>query len=492
MNLIANADFRQGGSLPEGWACGKAAGFGCETGAGPAGGRCLSVSGPEEEVTLRQTGLVLIPGEAYRLSAWIRTEAFTDPSRARVILIHPGTRWRAHLEPARETAGWSRYDAVCTPAPVPDPRYNLVIAVQKGPGRVQVADIALEPLSSTAHAAPRSTVPPLAISPRYAAVPEGGSVALTLHGAPPAASLRLAVHGPDYAAATDLEPGTGPCRYRFEAASVPAHGLYTVTAFHRETAAFAVASIDRLSRATCAAFGQAADAAALVPPAHLLFLGDSLTDFHRGCNYVDKVAFWLQRRHGPGITVRNAGVGGDFVTRVWDRLTQSLTDGKPAHRAHMYDALYRPMPTHVFIFLGHNDSKLTHASGYTTGFVPLPLFEDCYRRIVRRIRADTGARITLLSTMSSFYDTAKANADKARAGGGTPNLFGKPEALERYNAAIRTIAAGEGCGFIDVYTPSRRHPDKRSLFMPGDGVHISNQGNELVALELLAGLARRA
>lgn len=491
LNLIANGDFAAGATAPEGWECKPPTGF-VFTSCVHSNTRAVLIVDPPADVTLRQRSFVLIPGESYRLSAEFMTDGFADPSQAAVILVNPGAKWRVALSPTTVTAGWALHSLVFTVEPATVPHYHLVIAIQKGAGKVGIANVALAPLSPLAHCERAAPLPSLAIAPHYAAVPAGDPMELTIRTSRATSSLRVAIHGPEHRVATDVPVKDGVGRYRLIDHATQGHGLFTVTAFDLATAAWSAAYVDRVDPQTYSAFEQATDATSFKKATHFLFLGDSLTDFHRGYNYVDKLAFWLQRRHGPLVTVKNAGVGGDFVTRVWDRLNHTTHDGAPAHRAHMYDALYTPTPTHVFLFLGHNDSKLTHASGYTVGFVPLARFEDDYRRIVQRIRADTQAHVILLSTMSSAYDTTSANAQKARVRGATPNLFGKPDALERYNTVIQAIANDEQCGFVDVYTPSRQHPDKRSLFMPGDGVHISNKGNELVALEILRYLAMRA
>ena len=57
------------------------------------------------------------------------------------------------------------------------------------------------------------------------------------------------------------------------------------------------------------------------------------------------------------------------------------------------------------------------------------------------------------------------------------------------DAVAREVAAECGAGYLDVYEPTRRHPDKPTLFT-ADGVHLSNAGNRLIALEILKYLAR--
>ena len=84
-----------------------------------------------------------------------------------------------------------------------------------------------------------------------------------------------------------------------------------------------------------------------------------------------------------------------------------------------------------------------------------------------------------------MFEICRANADKRRAAGKQHNLFGKPEELEKFNAIAKRVAAELGASYVDVYEPTRTHPDKQSLFNPGDGVHLTNAGNRFVAYELL-------
>lgn len=220
-------------------------------------------------------------------------------------------------------------------------------------------------------------------------------------------------------------------------------------------------------------FADAAAGVRLEKPAHLLFVGDSLTAFYRGYNYVDKVRGWLHQRFGEEVTVTNAGVGGDYTTRVLARLEKGVLAKKP---------------THVFVFLGHNDSKLKSGTGYRDAVVPPEVFEREYREIVQRVRA-IGARVTVISATSSVYEITKASAEAAAKAGRVHNLFGKPEVMEQFNAIARKVAEENGCGYLDVYEPTRTHPKKASLFTQ-DGVHINNDGNRLVALEILKYLGK--
>ena len=66
-------------------------------------------------------------------------------------------------------------------------------------------------------------------------------------------------------------------------------------------------------------------------PVHVLFIGDSLTDFYRGRNYADKLFFWLNKYNSGKFTFHNAGVGGDLLPRVKTRLL-GMTGGRKTYR----------------------------------------------------------------------------------------------------------------------------------------------------------------
>ena len=82
-------------------------------------------------------------------------------------------------------------------------------------------------------------------------------------------------------------------------------------------------------------------------------------------------------------------------------------------------------------------------------------------------------------------------ADKRQAEGRAHNLFGKPDELERFNAVAKRVATELDADYVDVYEPTRTHPDKPGLFNPNDGVHLTNAGNRYIALELLKHFARK-
>lgn len=493
-NLLRNAGFEQGGGsqvadwqVAPSWQGSLQAGTGADV--AHDGKRCAELSAVTRNG--RPWGRMFQPvrppaitARRFRFSVWAKGQGecllgliqYTPPQPGK---IHYAYAWQE--KPTRLTDSWQELSYELQ---VLDPQvqsFGAAIEVRGEGSRALLDDAALvrvEPAGVT-----------LRISPPLTMVASGSEARLEIsaedHGRRLSrGSLRFFLSGPDAAIAChDVTlDAAGATRYQWPLPATTPTGIHRLIALHVESGAVAEAYVDVAEKEVIDVFEQAAAKVKLEPlPAHLLFLGDSLTDFQRGYNYVDKLAYWLQRRYGDRVTFRNAGVGGDFISRVLERLNREPT----AYRPSMYDDLFKPPPTHVFIFLGHNDSKVSSTSNYTTQAVPPDKFEADYRTVIERIRVETKARIMLLSASSSVFEICQANADKARAANRPHSLFGKPEELERYNALTEKIAAQAGAAYLDVYEPTRTHPDKRSLFDPNDGVHLTNAGNRFIALRIL-------
>ncbi len=264
-------------------------------------------------------------------------------------------------------------------------------------------------------------------------------------------------------------------------------GQVAISVVNAEVGIGQSAWVDVVDAETYAQFEAAAQAAQIDTPAHVLFLGDSLTDGRRGHNYTDIVGFWLQKVHGD-VTYRNAGAGGDYITRVWQRM-----QGQETYKTWMYDNLFEPTPTRVFIWLGHNDSKLKPKPEYTSPedypfdpVVPLDTFEETFVTVIEHIREHApDAKFTIISASSSVHEITRATVVKRieeRGNGGS--YFGKPDVLEAFNERMQAVAEATSSDYLDVYAPTRDHPDKLSIFT-ADGVHINDAGNRFVAKLIL-------
>lgn len=208
----------------------------------------------------------------------------------------------------------------------------------------------------------------------------------------------------------------------------------------------------------------------------ILYLGDSLTDFQRGYNYVDKVNFWLER-YNPGlVTFRNAGVRGDYITRVEKR----MMDGK-SYQQEKYEDLFGMEYDYIFIFLGHNDTRCLSNKNYQEPLVAPVVQETAYRQVIKHIQENSKARIVLVSSTSSNFEVCQQNINKLKTQNKPHSLFGQPDKLEAFNAVLEKLAKEEKLLYLDVYTPTKNAMDKASFFSATDGVHLTEEGNRFLA-----------
>ena len=426
------------------------------------------------------------PGLTYRLSVWTKGSGAIKLGVIHYVPKRPGephyrTQW---MEKARPMDGqWQEVALQFQPVSADVARVAVMIQVEGPEARVYVDDAELR-----VH---RRSAGVLSVSPHYVMLRPGDTARVSVFAQADDDSVRptavsVVVSGKE-APQRDLElDGAGRA---FHEISVPPDaplGLSTVRFVQADLGEAATAHVDIVAADLHARFARAAAAVRLGEGApHMLFLGDSLTDMYRGYNYVDQVGFWLRSAAGSEATVRNAGVGGDFITRLWARLN---ADPK-VYRPSAYEDLYEPKPGRIFIFLGHNDTKLTSSSDFESSVVSPEDFERLYRLAIRKLQNDTGARVTVISSTSSVFEITEPMAMKRLETRGSASLFGKPEVLREYNGIARSLAEELGCTYLDVYEPTRTHPDKRSLFT-ADGVHVNLEGNHLIALEILRHLGR--
>lgn len=218
----------------------------------------------------------------------------------------------------------------------------------------------------------------------------------------------------------------------------------------------------------------------------ILFLGDSLADFNRGENFADKLNFWLNLYNPGKASFRNAGIGGDYITRMWQRM-ERINGSLKAYRQEMYEGLLDEKPDLVFIFLGHNDTKTSSQNGHTIPLVTPEIQEKTYRDVINFIQQKIGGKIVLVSSASSNYEICQPNAEKlAKLRPGKPcSRFGEPKHMEAFNDVLKKIAGELKLDYIDVYQPMKAQSGKASLLSPQDGVHLSEKGHDFIATELL-------
>jgi lysophospholipase L1-like esterase len=220
-------------------------------------------------------------------------------------------------------------------------------------------------------------------------------------------------------------------------------------------------------------------------PVNILYLGDSLSDFDRGSNHVDRLQAKLDADAPGQFAIHNYSIRGDFIGRLLDRI-----DGKKGTYAlARFDGIWGRQYDWAFVFLGHNDTKTSSASGFASPAVLPKDVESGYRRLVDILRAKGIRRIILLSPASSNYELCAANAEKRLAAikagkikkAKAASRFGEPRHMEEFMAAVQGVAKDKGCEFLDVYTAMKALPDKASLLNPHDGVHLSAKGHAYMA-----------
>lgn len=205
---------------------------------------------------------------------------------------------------------------------------------------------------------------------------------------------------------------------------------------------------------------------------HIVCLGDSITAItaRQPVKYPEMIGLALKKKYGDNVEVFNAGKSGDNVPLALKRLKTDVIPRKP---------------TLVFINLGVNDSKLV-APEHTRTRVPFDQFITSYRDLLKAIKEKTDADSVIVGTVACVDEWAKAIA----MSGKNKNYLGNPEQLKKFNAAAQGIGKELNCDYIDLFDYFMAQPDLKALF-PEDGVHVSQQGQELIALQFMRYLAKK-
>ena len=327
--------------------------------------------------------------------------------------------------------------------------------------------------------------PKLSFEPEAAVVRPGDTVKVVLHGANPGAKLTCSLYPGQF-----LLSGYFPARHWETVGGADGKNEFSFTVPQEVLDGARLSVLDAASGvkvnffATLMPEKQLTEyrgiAGVLSGRRHLLFLGDSLSDYDRGRNYISTLQYFLP----SGFTVRNCGVGGDTLKRIFLRLK-----GENTTRVSMYDGIFSPVPDTIFILTGANDSKVSSRSGYRDTYVPEREQAALWDGIVDHLKKHTGAKIVLITSPDSYMPFQKALNDPLKAGNFPHTFFGIPEFQDRFNGRLRQTAAKHALGVIDFAAAVRNHPDRQSLYVPDDGVHLSLKGHRLLAGEILKYLA---
>jgi len=191
----------------------------------------------------------------------------------------------------------------------------------------------------------------------------------------------------------------------------------------------------------------------------IVFFGDSLTEqgeLPQG--YVSIVREHLRKDY-PGITVIGAGISGNKVPQLVERLDRDVL---------------RHRPTIVVIYIGIND--VWHFDKHGTG-TPKPVYESGLRDLIARIQASS-ARVMLC--------TPSVVGEKHRGENKLDSL------LDDYAGISREVAQSLGATVCDLrkefisYLTSHNPKNLSEGILTVDSVHLNDEGNRLVAETLLS------
>ena len=231
-------------------------------------------------------------------------------------------------------------------------------------------------------------------------------------------------------------------------------------------------------------FFAVASKVAISAPVNVLYIGDSLTHFDLGRNHADKMAYFLNKANPGMVNLYNYACRGDHIGNVVSRLNNEPNVRFKERYADIWSRKY----DWAFVFLGHNDTKASSSKNYTQAMVPPDRQEKLYREMIGVLRSKGVKRIILVSASSSDFSICEAQARKRK---GVHNRFGEPKHMEAFNAVLKKLAASEkGVEYMDIYDKMKAHPQKASLVRRQDGVHLSDGGNDFVALEALEYLSK--
>lgn len=203
----------------------------------------------------------------------------------------------------------------------------------------------------------------------------------------------------------------------------------------------------------------------LRPSDHIVFFGDSVTDCDRdrlnpgdlglGFGYVRFCHAYLQAWH-PDLALRvtNRGVGGDRVYDLEERIERAVIDQRP-------DV--------VSILIGINDTWQRYGAHQRTS--PVAEFSACYRRILKRVKSETDAKLILCEPFVLPFPADRAEWREDL----DPRINAVRDLAGEFGALLLPL---DGC-FAEA---AKIRPAE--FWLP-DGVHPSAAGHGLIAREWL-------
>ena len=223
---------------------------------------------------------------------------------------------------------------------------------------------------------------------------------------------------------------------------------------------------------------------------NILYLGDSLADFDRGSNHVDKLQARFDAKNPGSTKISNFAIRGDYIERMMDRMNGKKGTYALARYAGIWDVSY----DWAVVSLGHNDTRARSDTGFTVPLMTETQIRSGFKDLIAFLKSKGVKRIILRSAASCNFEATSKSAERRLAAikagkikpkkGKAPvaTRFGDPKHLEAFNALMAEFASADpAVEYFDIYTGMKSRPDKASLFRSTDGVHLSQKGHEFLA-----------
>ena len=276
----------------------------------------------------------------------------------------------------------------------------------------------------------------------------------------------------------------GIAAWRLPAATTARVGKFRVVAAHQGRTAVSWVEVKGLKDFT--ALAEAAELVKLPAGTHLLALGDSLSDYDRGWNYLNLTESFVNRQHPGTLKISNYAIGGDDIKRVARRFRHAVDPKLPNEVFQKrYRGILEGKYTHILIFLGQNDTKASYTSNFTVTYVPTPEFEQHWRALLDALKEQfPEARLILASPI--HINSARQEELSKIILKTKPNVwqFGIDRHVRAYDEVVKKMAQEYHASYLDLYAASSQ-ADPNKLFRADDGLHLAPGGQQFMALELM-------
>lgn len=227
---------------------------------------------------------------------------------------------------------------------------------------------------------------------------------------------------------------------------------------------------------------------------NLLFLGDSLTDYYRGHNYIDMACFFIDRLNPGMITADNRGIGGDNCRYMIRRLTSVEKDEKSfpgSNNRARYFNMFNQKYDRIYIFIGANDSKVHSSTDWKVPYVTLPDQRKNIRAILKLLRRKfPRVPIVMIGAPNYHWELARKNALNRvkRYPKADVVMFCQVDDVKNFNRNAKAAAEEYNAKFIDTFSMTTVSKERKIMY-EGDGVHLALPGEIFFAGVVLDDLA---